>query len=221
MGLQQWKNRHGIGISGSRAKKQREEVLEALKWVAIILLGVGITILLLVLGLKAFASELAYEYKPRDYTKRQKIWQGQIQEKKYTTCRLKKRITSVLQDEKRFEILKEKYENDKEFGFTEEERNKASILREAVVPKIRQAQETLVYYKRLWGYVNRKLSGPASTNSKIRMDLAKENFENNINGPVTDDERSEYGGWQKGRDNFPNIDLAGLTGYTGEGGNLY
>ena len=34
-----------------QAKKQREEVLEALKWVAIILLGVGITILLLVLGL--------------------------------------------------------------------------------------------------------------------------------------------------------------------------
>ena len=82
------------------AKKQIEEVLEALKWVTIILFGVGITILLLVLGLKAFASELAYEYKPRDYTKKQKIWQGKIQEKKYTTCRLKKRITSKYTNKK-------------------------------------------------------------------------------------------------------------------------
>ena len=82
------------------AKKQKEEVLEALKWVTIILFGVGITILLLVLGLKAFASELAYEYKPRDYTKKQKIWQGKIQEKKYTTCRLKKRITSKYTNKK-------------------------------------------------------------------------------------------------------------------------
>ena len=82
------------------AKKQKEEIWEALKWVTIILFGVGITILLLVLGLKAFASELAYEYKPRDYTKRQKIWQGQIQEKKYTTCRLKKRITSKYTNKK-------------------------------------------------------------------------------------------------------------------------
>ena len=131
------------------------------------------------------------------------------------------RIKIVWQSEKRFEILKDKYENDKEFGFTEEERNKASILREAVMPKIRQAQETLVYYKRLWGYVNRPLGGGGSTQAGNRMNLAKDYFEKNINDPVTDNERSEYGGWEQGRDNFPNIDLAGLTGYTGEGGNLY
>ena len=131
------------------------------------------------------------------------------------------RIKIVWQSEKRFEILKDKYENDKEFGFTEEERNKASILREAIGPKIRQAQETLVYYKRLWGYVNRPVTSLNEVSAKNRMQLAFENFEDNINRPVTNDERSEYGGWQKGRDNFPNIDLAGLTGYTGEGGNLY
>ena len=134
---------------------------------------------------------------------------------------LKNRIIIVWQSEKRFEILKDKYENDKEFGFTEEERNKASILREAVVPKLREAQETLVYYKRLWGYVNRPVTSLNEASAKNRMQLAFENFEDNINRPVTNDERSEYGGWQKGRDNFPNIDLAGLTGYTGEGGNLY
>ena len=64
------------------------------------MVGVGVTILLLVFALKAFATELVYEYKPRDYTKKQKIWQGQIQEKKYTTCRLKKRITSKYTNKK-------------------------------------------------------------------------------------------------------------------------
>lgn len=138
---------------------------------------------------------------------------------------LKNRIKAVWQDEKRFEILKDKYENDKEFGFTEEERNKASILREAVIPKIRQAQETLVYYKRIWEVVSRRPSGFTGPNKAaakaFRMDVAKSNFEKKINDPVTDDERREYGGWNKGRDNFPNLDLEGLTSYQGEGGNLY
>ena len=31
---------------------------------------------------------------PKDYTYSQKVWQGKIKEKKYTTCRLKKRVTS-------------------------------------------------------------------------------------------------------------------------------
>ena len=81
------------------AKKQREEIWEALKWVAIILLGVGVTILLLVFGLKAFATELVYEYKPRDYSRQQKEWRNP-DPKKYTTCRLKKRITSKYTNKK-------------------------------------------------------------------------------------------------------------------------
>ena len=81
------------------AKKQKEEIWEALKWVTIILFGLGITILLLVLGLKAFASELAYEYKPRDYSRQQKEWRNPDL-KKYTTCRLKKRITSKYTNKK-------------------------------------------------------------------------------------------------------------------------
>ena len=82
-----------------QAKKQREEIWEALKWVAIILLGVGVTILLLVFGLKAFATELVYEYKPRDYSRQQKEWRNPDL-KKYTTCRLKKRITSKYTNKK-------------------------------------------------------------------------------------------------------------------------
>ena len=36
-----------------------------------------------------------YIYKPKEYTKQQKIWQGKIKQKKYTTCRLKKRVKSI------------------------------------------------------------------------------------------------------------------------------
>lgn len=129
------------------------------------------------------------------------------------------RIKIVWQSEKRFEILRNKYDNDMEFGFTESERNKASILKDAVIPKLRQAQETLVYYKRLWIFVKNKSAN--SSNAKSLMLEAQANFEDNINTPVADNERNEYGGWEKGKDNFPNIDLAGLTNYTGEGGNLY
>ncbi len=132
---------------------------------------------------------------------------------------LRNRIIIVWQSEKRFEILKDKYENDTEFGFTESERNKAQILRDAVMPKIRQAQETLVYYKRLWTFVKNKSAN--SANAKSLMLEAQANFEDNINTPVTDNERNDYGGWNKGQNNFPNIDLEGLTSSTGEGGNLY
>ena len=75
------------------AKKQREEVFEAIKWVAFTLLGIGVVVLVLVMGLKAFADGKMYNA-PKDYTYRQKVWQGKIEPKKYTTCRLKKRLTS-------------------------------------------------------------------------------------------------------------------------------
>jgi len=153
---------------------------------------------------------------PRNYS----ITQGAALEtyRKYREY-LKNRIIIVWQSEKRFEILKDKYENDTEFGFTESERNKAQILRDAVMPKIRQAQETLVYYKRLWVFVKNKSAN--SANAKSLMLEAQANFEDNINTPVTDNERNDYGGWNKGQNNFPNIDLEGLTSSTGEGGNLY
>ncbi len=82
-----------------QAKKQREEIWEALKWVAFTLLGIGVVILVLVMGLKAFATELVYEYKPRDYSRQQKEWRNP-DVKKYTTCRLKKRITSKYTDKR-------------------------------------------------------------------------------------------------------------------------
>ena len=129
------------------------------------------------------------------------------------------RIKIVWQSERRFELLQFKYDDDMEFGFTEEERNKAKILKDAVRPKKIQAQETLVYYKRLWAFVKNKSANSADAKAKLLE--AQANFEANINTPVKDSERREYGGWNKGRDNFPNIDLKGLSGYVGEDGNLY
>ena len=67
--------------------------MDMLKWGCIIFFGIGVFILLLVIGLKAFADGKMYNA-PKDYTYKQKVWQGKIIEKKYTTCRLKKRLTS-------------------------------------------------------------------------------------------------------------------------------
>ena len=82
-----------------KAKKQQEEIMDILKWGFIIFFGIGVGLLLLVLGVKAFATELVYEYKPRDYTRQQKEWRNP-DPKKYTTCRLKKRITSKYTNKK-------------------------------------------------------------------------------------------------------------------------
>tara|TARA_R100000908_G_C3720583_1_gene123506 strand:- start:53 stop:796 length:744 start_codon:yes stop_codon:yes gene_type:complete len=75
-----------------KARQQKEEIMEIIKWVGYSLIAIGVLMFTLVLGLKAFA----YEYKSRDYTRQQKIWQGKIEEKKYTTCRLKKIVKSQI-----------------------------------------------------------------------------------------------------------------------------
>ena len=75
-----------------QARKQQEEVMEILKWVGYTFIGVGLMLAVLVVTVKAFA----YEYKSKDYTRQQKIWQGKTQEKKYTTCRLKKIVKSQI-----------------------------------------------------------------------------------------------------------------------------
>jgi len=75
-----------------KARKKQEEIMDTLKWVAYTFIGVGVLMLLLLLGVRAFA----YEYKSKDYTRQQKIWQGKIQERKYTTCRLKKIVKSQI-----------------------------------------------------------------------------------------------------------------------------
>ncbi len=75
-----------------KARKKQEEIMDTLKWVAYTFIGVGVLMLLLLLGVRAFA----YEYKSKDYTRQQKIWQGKLKENKYTTCRLKKIVKSQI-----------------------------------------------------------------------------------------------------------------------------
>ncbi len=82
-----------------RAKQKQDEIMHILKWSTITLFGIGFGILLLVLGVRAFADGKMYN-EPKDYTYKQKVWQGKIIEKKYTTCRLKKRITSKYTDKR-------------------------------------------------------------------------------------------------------------------------
>ena len=118
---------------------------------------------------------------------------------------LKNRITETWSTEKRLDVLSDKYRNDIEYSFTQPERDKAQILLDNLGPVLRRSQETLAYYKRLWVYMSSPRLSSASANRQIER--AQETFEDNINTPITDNERSEYGGWKKGKDNFQNIDL--------------
>ena len=49
--------------------------------------------------IKALASELVYQYKPKEYSRQQNQWRNP-DTKKYTTCRLKKRLTSKYTNKK-------------------------------------------------------------------------------------------------------------------------
>ena len=64
-----------------KAKKEQEEILEVVKWVAYGFIIIGLLIGMIAFGVKAFAKE---------YTYRQKVQQGIIKEPKMTTCRLMK-----------------------------------------------------------------------------------------------------------------------------------
>lgn len=76
------------------ARQKQKEIIDALQTMGIVFCVIAVIAITIGLYMKAYASELVYEYKPRDYTRNQKIHQGKIEIPKYTTCRLKKRITS-------------------------------------------------------------------------------------------------------------------------------
>ena len=82
------------------AKQKQKEIIDAIQTIGIVFCVVAVIGIVIALYVKAYSSELAYEYKPKDYTHKQKVWQGKIQQKKYTTCRLKKRITSKYTNKK-------------------------------------------------------------------------------------------------------------------------
>tara|TARA_B100001057_G_scaffold94158_1_gene90471 strand:- start:1864 stop:2622 length:759 start_codon:yes stop_codon:yes gene_type:complete len=71
-------------------RQQQKEIIDFLQTAGIVFCVIAVIGIVIAMYVKVFASELAYEYKPRDYTRQQKIQQGTIIEKVYTTCRLMK-----------------------------------------------------------------------------------------------------------------------------------
>ena len=81
------------------ARQQQEDLIDALKTMGIVFIIITVIALTIGLYFKAFADGKMYNA-PKDYTYRQKVWQGKIEPKKYTTCRLKKRLTSKYTNKK-------------------------------------------------------------------------------------------------------------------------
>ena len=73
-----------------KQQQLRRQIGEAIGWLVCVGLVGGFAVLIASIWIKRAN---AYEYKPRDYTRQQKEWRNP-DVKKYTTCRLKKRITS-------------------------------------------------------------------------------------------------------------------------------
>ena len=74
-----------------KQQQLRRQVGEAITWFIVIAIIGGFAVLVAGIWVK---KANAYEYKPKDYTKQQKIHQGKVEKKKLTTCRLKKRVMS-------------------------------------------------------------------------------------------------------------------------------
>jgi len=81
------------------ARARQKDLIEALKTMAIVFIVIAVISMTIGLYFKAFADGKMYNA-PKDYTYKQKVWQGKIKEKKYTTCRLKKRLTSQYTNKK-------------------------------------------------------------------------------------------------------------------------
>jgi len=74
-----------------KQQQMRRQIGEAITWLLVAGIVGGFALLVASIW---FNKAHAYEYKPKVYTKQQLQNQGKIKKKKYTTCRLKKRIKS-------------------------------------------------------------------------------------------------------------------------------
>ena len=86
-------------LAKAEAKARQKDLIDALKTMGIVFLIIAVVAMTIGLYFKAFADGKMYNA-PKDYTYKQKVWQGKIKEKKYTTCRLKKRLTSKYTNKK-------------------------------------------------------------------------------------------------------------------------
>ena len=86
-------------LAKAEARARQKDLIDALKTMGIVFLIIAVIAMTIGLYFKAFADGKMYNA-PKDYTYKQKVWQGKIKEKKYTTCRLKKRLTSKYTNKK-------------------------------------------------------------------------------------------------------------------------
>ena len=77
------------------ARQKQKEVIDSLQTMGIVFCVIAVFVISVFLAVKA----LAYQYKPKDYSRQQNEWRKPDQ-KKYTTCRLKKRIRSKYTNKK-------------------------------------------------------------------------------------------------------------------------
>jgi len=76
-----------------KQQQLRRQIGEAITWFIVVAIVGGFAVLVASIWVKKAKAD-GYTFTPRSYTKQQLENQGKITKKKYTTCRLKKRITS-------------------------------------------------------------------------------------------------------------------------------
>ena len=91
--------KEAIRLQKIEKRQQQKEFIAALQTMGIVFCVIAVIIISVVLGIKALASELVYQYKPKEYSRQQNQWRNP-DTKKYTTCRLKKRLTSKYTNKK-------------------------------------------------------------------------------------------------------------------------
>ena len=77
-----------------KQQQLRRQIGEAITWLIVASIIGGFCVLVAGIWMKQARADGKMYNAPKDYTYKQKVWQGKITEKKYTTCRLKKRVRS-------------------------------------------------------------------------------------------------------------------------------
>ena len=83
-----------------KRQQLRRQIGEAITWFIVVAIIGGFAVLVAGIWVKQARADGKMYNAPKDYTYKQKVWQGKITEKKYTTCRLKKRVTSKYTDKR-------------------------------------------------------------------------------------------------------------------------
>ena len=83
-----------------KQQQLRRQIGEAITWFIVAAIIGGFAVAVAGIWIKQAKADGKIYNAPKDYTYKQKVWQGKITEKKYTTCRLKKRVTSKYTDKR-------------------------------------------------------------------------------------------------------------------------